>query len=200
MTRTMLFDLGNVLLFFSHERMWRQIAEVLDVPPGDVREILFESHLEADFERGHVGETEFRQCFERLAGHTVDVEVLRTAASDIFELNAPIVPLLDRLRSAGIRLVLLSNTNETHIQWVKRKFDLLDRFDDFVLSYEVGALKPEAAIYEAALTKIACRPEECLYTDDLAGHVEAARRFGLDAELFIDVETLRGQLRERGLE
>ena len=49
---------------------------------------------------------------------------------------------------------------------------LLERFDALVLSYEVGAVKPEPAIFEAALKAIECRPAECFFADDIAGNIE----------------------------
>jgi beta-phosphoglucomutase-like phosphatase (HAD superfamily) len=64
----------------------------------------------------------------------------------------------------------------------------------------VGAVKPQAAIYEDAIKHAHCEPEECFYTDDIAAYVEAARKLGIDAEQFESWEQLRGQLRVRGVE
>ena len=96
--------------------------------------------------------------------------------------------------------MLLSNTSVAHFEFVRERYGVLDRFDEFVLSFEVGAMKPEPAIYEAALRAIRCAPGECFYTDDILDYVTAGRRFGLQAEVFTDVPSLRRHLEERGLE
>lgn len=199
MIRTVLFDLGNVLVYFSHERMCAQIADVCGRDASEVRELLLDGGLQWAFERGDVSEAEFHRRLEKATGRTIDFDALRRAASDIFELNTSVVPVVDALKKRGHRLVLLSNTNRLHFEFVRERFDILDRFDEFVLSFEVGAIKPERSIFEVALDKIECRPQECFYTDDTAGHVEAGRRFGLDAEVFTDTETLLGHLRQRGI-
>jgi FMN phosphatase YigB (HAD superfamily) len=197
--RTLLIDLGNVLLFFSHARMCAQIAAVCQAPVGELEQILFKEQLQRRFERGELSEVEFRQVLESALGRPLDAEALRTAASDIFTLNEPMVPLLDRWKHAGYRLVLLSNTCVTHYEWVRRHFDVLNRFDHCVLSYRVGAAKPEDAIYEAALEVIECPPADCFYTDDIPEYVERGRAFGLHAEVFRDVPTLRRQLEQLGV-
>jgi HAD superfamily hydrolase (TIGR01509 family) len=197
--RTLLIDLGNVLLFFSHERMCVQIAEACRTPLPDLERILFKQHLQRRFERGEISEEGFRLVLERELGRQLDAAELRRAGSDIFTLNEPMVPLLDRWKRDGYRLVLLSNTCVTHYDWAREHFDLLSRFDDCVLSYLVGAVKPEPAIFHAALDAIECAPEECFYTDDVEEYVVSARSFGLVAETFRDVPTLKQQLGQLGV-
>ena len=97
----------------------------------------------------------------------MDRNALIDASSDIFTLNEPIVPLLDELRRLGVRLVLLSNTHPWHVDFVRRRFDVLDRFDELVLSYAVGAVKPEPAVFEATVKALRCSPSEAFYTDDI---------------------------------
>jgi len=197
--RTLLIDLGNVLLFFSHERMCVQIAQACHGSLADLQQILFEGQLQRRFEQGEVSEEGFRQVLEAELGRTLDAEALRRAGSDIFSLNEPMVPLLDRWKRDGYRLVLLSNTCITHYEWVLEHFDLLNRFDECVLSYRVGAVKPDEAIFRAALEAIQCPPEECFYTDDIEEYVAGGRSFGLRAEVFRDVPTLTRQLETLGV-
>jgi putative hydrolase of the HAD superfamily len=199
MLRTVVFDLGNVLLHFSHERMCRQIGAACGKDWDEVWKRLFDDGWELAFERGKLTPAEFQQRFERWTGHDVSFERLYEAASDIFQLNAPIVPIVDALKSRGLRLVLLSNTHVWHIEHVRRHWDILDRFDDLVLSYEVGAVKPEPAIFEGLLGRLGCAPGEAFYTDDIARYVDVGRSYGLDAELFTDAAALREQLASRGV-
>src|ERR1019366_709861 len=59
------------------------------------------------------------------------------------------------------RLVLLSNTNAIHFEMIRARYPLLRHFHAFVLSHEVGAMKPSPVIYEKAVEAAACLPEEC---------------------------------------
>ena len=199
MIRTVLFDMGNVLVHFSHERMCAQLGAVCAQPTEAIHELLLDSGLQIEFERGQLSEQEFHRRFEQAVGRSVNFDELKTAGSDIFELNSPMLSVLDSLNRTGRRLVLLSNTSRTHFEFVSRNFDILDKFDDCVVSFKVGAVKPDPAIFSAALDVIQCKAEECFYTDDIAEYVAVGRSFGFQAEVFTDASRLVAQLQQHGL-
>jgi len=200
MIRTVVFDMRNVLVRFSHERMCEQMGRLCGRAEREVRSLLIDSGLQWDFERGRVDEAGFHRRFEEAAGRRVPIGDLRHAASDIFEPTPGVGEIVRSLKGAGYRLVLLSNTSIAHYEFIRSRWDLLEPFDEFVLSYEVGAIKPEPEIFEAALKAIRCRPGEAFYTDDIPAYVEAGRTHGLDAEVFTTAEALRGHLRSRGVD
>src|SRR6266566_2315400 len=65
--------------------------------------------------------------------------------------------LLEGLRRR-YRLLLLSNTNAIHFGMIRDTYPLLRHFDEYVLSYEIGVLKPSPLIYEEALARARCEP------------------------------------------
>lgn len=199
MIRTVLFDMGNVLLHFSHERMCAQMGQLCGWTAAEVRSKFMDSGWLLDFERGRYSENQFHEWFQDLTQCSVPLPVLRRAMSDIFTLNEPLMPMLKALRLRGLRLVLLSNTSVCHYEFVRQNYPALDDFDDLVLSFRAGAVKPEQAIFDAALGTIGCAPSECFYTDDIPAYVSAGRAVGLDAEVFTDAAALRDQLGLRGL-
>ena len=162
-----LFDMGNVLVYFSHQKMCQNVAAACNIPEADATHLLLESGLQWQLERGEITEAEFHAGFEKSVGRSVNFEALKHAAADIFWLNDSIVPLIDELKQRGIRLVLLSNTSITHLRFIQANFDILNRFDALTTSCQVGALKPDGAIYRDALDKAMCSPEHCFYTDDI---------------------------------
>lgn len=198
--RTCIFDLGNVLVFFSHDLMVQNIMDVSGADEAAVREFLFDSEFQVAIETGRLTEEQFHAEFQTHTNTTVALADLKHAVGNIFELNAPMVPLLQELRAAGIRLVLLSNTCVTHIDFVRRKWSFLDLFDDITTSWEVGALKPDRRIYESALAQAQCAAEDCFYTDDIADYITQAARMGIQAHVFEDAATTRATLRSLGIE
>ncbi len=199
MIRTCLFDMGNVLVFFSHDRMCEQLGRLCDRSAADIRTLLIESGIQWNYERGQLSGEQFRDWFQTATDCDVTMAAVNQAGSDIFCLNEPIVPILDQLKQSGMRLVLLSNTCQSHFDWIHEHFDVLSRFDDFVISCEVGAMKPEPEIYQAAIQKIGCRPEECFYTDDIPQYIAAGRAHGLQAEVYTDVPSLIRHLQALGV-
>jgi putative hydrolase of the HAD superfamily len=195
------FDLGNVLLNFSHPRMCRQMAEVAGLSEEAVFQALFGSDLELDYERGRVTTPEFYEQFCTATGTRPDFDRLTHAACDIFTAHVGTKRVLSQLLAAGYRLGLLSNTNEMHYNYFARgRFALIPTaFEQLVLSFEVGAIKPEPQIFQAAIEKAGVLPEEIFFTDDIAGHVEGARAAGIDAVQFTTPAALLDALLERGV-
>jgi HAD superfamily hydrolase (TIGR01509 family) len=86
-----------------------------------------------------------------------------------------------------------------HFGIAKERYPLLRHFDGYVLSYEVGSLKPAPEIYREAIARAGCRPEECFFTDDLLANVEAARQEGMEAVQFQSFDQLQAELAARGI-
>jgi len=194
-----LFDMGNVLVFFSHALMCEQIAHVCDCTTDEVRQILFDSKWQHEIERGEISEDEFHQRWQQHLNRDIDRAALIHAASDIFELNSEIVPVLQTLKDQGLRLILLSNTCISHMDFVRNQFQILNHFDGFVLSCDVGAMKPDPAIYLEAIKQAGCAAERCFYTDDIQENIEAGKTHGLHSELYTSVDELQAQLTRLGI-
>jgi HAD superfamily hydrolase (TIGR01509 family) len=201
------FDLGNVLLHFSHRQACEQMAQVASrggrhVSPDEVWSAVFDSGLEDEFEAGRIGAAEFYERFAAAVGTRPDFEQLALAGSEIFRVNRSIVPVLGALAAARYRLGIVSNTNPLHWAHLTRgQYDWLPHmFDTVVLSYQVGALKPEPAIYQRATQMAGVPPQEIFFTDDREEHVHAARQAGWHAVPYTDTPTLVRELRRAGIE
>lgn len=199
MIQTLIFDLGNVLLFFDHEKMYSQIAHAAALTPENVKKILFTEQWGVRFERGEANGRDLYKRFCDEAGSELDFSLLAHAVSDIFHPNEPLISLLETFKNRGRRLLLLSNTNEIHFTFAQKNFPFLQLFDRYILSYEVGALKPEKKIYEAAANAANCPLENCLFIDDLKINVEGALACGMPAHHFIDFQTLLLHLSQKQL-
>ena len=195
--RTIFFDLGNVLIFFDHQKMWRQVAHHAGMHEDHVKEIL-QIHADA-YERGSVDSKQIHEKLCQKAGQPLHYEGTMHALSDIFQPNEPVISIALSLKERGHRLFLLSNTCEAHFEFVRAHFPFIKHFDGFVLSYEVNARKPEKAIYENALRIAGCRKQECFYTDDVIDFIHAARSIDIDAEQYTTPEQLTQHLKERSL-
>ena len=199
MIHALLFDMGNVLLHFSHERMYRQIGELVGWSAEQARGVLMDSGLFARFERGEITPEQMVGEVQRLLGREVVQEELERAGSDIFWRNESMEPVIEQLAATGLPLVLVSNTNHSHIAWVNERFEVLRHFSRRVLSFEVGACKPHRVIFQAAARLAGVAPSECFFTDDTTGHVEAAQLLGFDAVVYRDTPQLVAELAHRNL-
>jgi putative hydrolase of the HAD superfamily len=152
------------------------------------------------FERGELPPEAFVQQFSRLLELDLDYPRFCEIWSSIFLPETLIADeTLERLHRRH-RLLALSNTNAIHFEMVRERYPSLRHFDAFVVSYEVGALKPDPRMYRAALERAGAPPQQCFYTDDVAAYVEAARQFGIDAVQFESASQIERELRARGVE
>lgn len=194
------FDLGNVLLMFDHELAIRQIAEVAKVSPEAVRAAVFDSGLEVQYEAGAITSQDFYEEFCKATGSSPDFKALSQAASAIFHPNHSMIPIVAQMKQAGYRLGLLSNTCEAHYQYFgDGRYSMIpDIFDVVALSFEMKLMKPNPKIFERATELAGVAPEKIFFTDDIAGHIEAARRVGWDAVQYTGTPNLVDELRRRG--
>ena len=199
MIQAILFDLGNVLVPVDFDSSYRAAAERCGLAPHEVEERLRLSGLADVYERGRMSSAEFHRQVDAMFGLGCDLESFRAVWGAMLQ-GEPLVEesLLDQLRP-GVRTAILSNTNELHWDWVVERYPLVRRFKTAVLSHEVGAMKPEAAIYEAALEAVGARAEQCFFTDDRPENIEGARALGIQAELFAGARPLRDRLQRLGL-
>ncbi|BCU78719.1 HAD family phosphatase [Luteolibacter sp. LG18] len=172
-----LYDIGRVLLDFDFESsLARLLPEGIDDPHGRLERLL---ERKDDFEAGRIPEDEFiAWAIERLETRATPDD-FRHAWRNIFTPNEPMWSVVDRLADAGHRLILFSNINSIHCPWIFETYPRFSRFHGAVLSFEVGAIKPEPAIYEHAIQTYGLVPEEVIYIDDMEANVTAGRALGM---------------------
>src|SRR5262249_42798396 len=96
-------------------------------------------------------------------------------------------------------LILVSNTNEAHIDFVRSHYRILDYFDHRILSYEVGSLKPDPEIFEHAIALSGHPPEALFFTDDREENVLAAKLLGMRTHQFKTEARLVDALQQAGV-
>lgn len=199
------FDMGNVLLTFSHELAAKQTAELCGIPAKLAWQILFEEGLHWEYERGELTEEQFFDRFcERASSESgfskPDPFKFDYAASAIFELNTRIVPILFGLRGAGHELGVLSNTSIAHWRHCTAKFPFLETlFDHHALSYRIGVMKPNVGIYQRAAEIASAAPGEILFFDDRLENIAAATALCWNGVHFTSPAAAAKELASRGI-
>ena len=198
--KTILFDLGNVIVPFDFKRAYSRLQPLCNYPVTEIPERMrSNTELLRRFETGHVGPEQFVKEFAELLELRITYDEFCEMWTSIF-LPEPLIEesLLGSLASRR-RLMLLSNTNPIHFDMIQAHYPLLRHFHHNVLSYEVGAMKPSAEIFKHAIAHAGCAAGECFFIDDLLPNVEAARTHGMDAVQFQSAAQLEEELRARDL-
>ena len=197
--KTVILDLMGVILPIDFARCHAAFSEVSSLLPQEIPARLRPTGLGERFETGRMSPEEFADevCV------ALEVRVTYSQFWEIWQTIFLPEPLLSEGLLEGLRrrqrLVLLSNTNAVHFEFARERYPLLRHFDDYVVSYQVGATKPSPAIYREAVARAGCRPEECFFADDVGKFVEAARREGIDAVRFQSQKQLESEMGARGI-
>lgn len=107
-------------------------------------------------------------------------EFLRTGVT----MHEDSAPTLRELRRRGLRTAVVSNCDHTTGPVVER-LGLAGQTDAVILSFEVGAAKPDPAIYLAALERLEVAPGEAAFVDDQARYCDAAAGLGMETFLVL---------------
>mgnify|MGYP000005847631 CR=1 FL=1 len=199
MIKTVIFDLGRVLIPFDFLRGYLRMQQLCGLSPDEIRARLSQDQLVRRFETGLIENEAFVAEVSSRLGVPLEYERFCEIWSSIFLPETLIEErILEGIRR-NHRTVLLSNTNGIHFSMLDARYPILRHFDARVLSYEVKAMKPEPEIYRAAIEAAQCAPNECFFTDDVAAYVEAARAEGIDAVQFESSEQILEELAVRGV-
>ena len=188
--KNLIFDFGNVLIDLDIERTFISLrhfvgddyAQKLQTayPNGDVF---------IDFEIGKISENTFLETLRSIANTPLSMRQVKEAWNAmLLTIKPERFDMLLHLRTK-YRVFLLSNTNETHLDFVDGYlrtvygFDIahFDKtyFDKAYYSHIIGLRKPNDDIFEFALQDAGLIASESLFIDDVAANTEGAKRVGM---------------------
>ena len=205
MIQLIIFDLGKVILDFSHLKIAEGLARHSEhkryQDPGNMMEdmLLNGNGVIARYDKGDMTSEEFFSYIKETFGLNISFLQFKRIWTEIFTENKGVGDLIERLKK-DFTLFLLSNTNELHFTYIKESFPVVHKFDRWVLSYETGLSKPDPEIYRLALSQAGVKPSEAIFIDDITGHVRGAQSVGIRAVEFKSVEQITDYIKETAYE
>lgn len=197
--KVVVFDLGKVLIDFDYSLASRRISEKGNASIDQVRTILLETDLLYRFETGALSASGFFDQVKERTGYRGDFEEFQRGFADIFQPIPDMIQLHATLRSRGVPVFIFSNTNNIAVPHIRETYPFFAHFNGYVLSYEHGAMKPEAKLYEVVERVTGCRGAKILYIDDRAENIEAGARRGWQVILQEEPTRTIAQVKARGL-
>ena len=192
--KNLIFDFGNVIIDLDIDRTWASLQHFVGddyaqklktaYPSGDVF---------IDFEVGKISEETFLETLRSVANVPLSIRQVKESWNVmLLTIKPERFEMLLRLRK-NYRVFLLSNTNETHLNFVDGYlrtiygFDIQHfsntYFDKAYYSHLMGLRKPNDNIYEFVLNDAGLKAEESLFIDDILENTEGAKQVGLNTYL-----------------
>ncbi len=175
MIKTIIFDFGNVFINLDIEGTISKTLKTLNIDTFTEDIIAYN----ALYEQGLVTTHEFIEFYTTNFPHISKDELISLWNVILKDFPDHRLQFLQQLKASGnYKLILLSNTNNIHIDWIKTHIDCYDTFkncfDAFYLSHEIHLRKPDIDIYEFVLNQNNLNANECLFIDDNTDNTEAA--------------------------
>ena len=179
MIKNIVFDFGNIFLNLDLEGALNNSLKVLKLKslPEEV------TAVNVLYEQGLISTEEFIEFYSDNFTHLSTEEII-----DAWNFMLKDFPLhrleflINLKKTSNYKLILLSNTNELHIDWVKKHIPIYDSFktcfDMFYLSHEINLRKPNADIFNFVLKENKIKAENTLFIDDNSDNIKSAAKLG----------------------
>ena len=182
---TIIFDLGGIFIQIDTKQSLQKICDRLNsMSIENILNILIRSDHYLQYEKGFIDSHIFYERVKRDLGGNFSFGFFKKVWQQIFSPVQPMIDLLPHLKSR-YQLVLLSNTNVLHMEYIEKHFPFFHYFDHIIYSYRVGMIKPDIKIFHYTLNKIQSRAEDCVFIDDTIENILAAETVGIRSYQFV---------------
>jgi len=185
--------LGGVLIDNTAKDLIDYCAKVLNVSSESLKKVF--TNYEISFMKGIISENELwgKVCKTLGANVPQSDSLWKDAVRNVFKDKPEVYNLVLNLKTNGYKLGFLSNTEIPTMQYF-HEMNYDKYFDAIVFSCAEQTVKPEEKIYSVCLEKLGVKPNEAIFIDDRIDYVEGARKVGITAILFVNIEQLKREL------
>lgn len=180
MINTIIFDFGNVFINLDIEGAIKLSFEKFKIDSFSEELIAFNSF----YEQGLISTEEFIEFYVENFPELSEDELIDIWNFILKDFPKHRLEFLQQLKkNSKYKLILLSNTNELHINWIQKNVPFYEAFkncfDAFYLSHEINLRKPNTDIFKFVLNENKLKAENCLFIDDNEENCKTATTLGI---------------------
>ena len=124
-----LFELGKVLIDFNFETGVQALHACCSISRDQLDDVLWDEKWIRRYERGEISTREFHNYLREKASLKMELPEFCQTWGSVFLPGLLVSEDLIAALGRKYRLILVSNTNEAHIEFVRQKYRILDYFD-----------------------------------------------------------------------
>lgn len=190
MIKTLIFDIGNVLVGYDWDAFLLQANDNDKQVVERIKAAVFDKAVWDEVDRGVWSEAQLMEAF---IGKAPDLSeqihyFWEHAGEALWQFDFA-KDWLTELKARGYQILFLSNWSDHMRTQAGIKLDFLPMMDGGVFSYEANLIKPDHAIFELIRDRYNLIPGECVFLDDNADNVQAAKECGFNIVHVTDHES-----------
>jgi len=186
--KNIIFDFGGVLFEIDYHLPVKAFAQLGYTKFADIYSQANQNPIFDLLETGKISNEEFMQFLHNQVPNATRQQVDDAWNCILLHIMPEQVSLVKKVRDAGYRTFMLSNTNAIHVAEFEKMIAQKMSMDDFQSCFEkihysnvIGIKKPYPETYLKLCEWHHLKPDETLFIDDSLQHVEGARKAGLKA-------------------
>ena len=178
--KAIIFDMEGVLMKTRDKDLSTSWAKALNASYNAVHDVFY-GEMNDKSDLGIISQAEFDRYLITSLGLSLDkVPLVRKVIDEECFIDQVLVKEIIELRKQ-YKVGLLSNYSKMMRDKIEQEWDIKHLFDDIIISYEVGLIKPDPAIFKLALSRLDVSASEAVLIDDRIKNIEGARQVGLHA-------------------
>jgi len=187
--KAVLLDIGNVILYFDNHIVSRKLSELTGRPESELFNFVFGLYAKMELDIGRTPMEEFLTAIQEELNLNIQREELNWIFSNIFTSNPHMKLLIHHLKRK-VKVIAVSNTNQSHFEFILKNFPILHELEHLVASFEIGIKKPHPGIYFEALRVAEAHAQDCLFIDDQMKNLIPASILGFKTHFYRGHEKL----------
>jgi len=177
--KTLIFDFGDVFINLDKPGAMQHALDLFNLKTFDTD--MIETNML--YEVGKISTSEFIAFYKSKFPNVSETELINAWNCIIKDFPEHRLEFIKNLANQKeYKLILLSNTNDMHIDFIKKNVSFYEEFkacfDVFYLSQEIHYRKPNTAIFEFVLKENNINANECLFVDDTKDNTDTAANMG----------------------
>jgi glucose-1-phosphatase len=178
-----IFDLGNTLVYFDFCYFYDRVAlHEKNLNARSLKNYILNNKLDLKITRGTLNIKDLFKILKRKFKLKIGYSDFVYFYSDIFWINSSMKTFVEKIsRIKKFKILLLSNTDSAHMNFIDKNFPFIRLFKKRVLSYKVKMNKPQRKIFQYVLQKYSLDPEKTLLIDDVKENVRVSESLGMKA-------------------
>ncbi len=185
MIKTVIFDIGNVLMDFQWMEYMHSLYGEDESKISIINDAIWGKGYWQAMDRGEIsGDEIIRKVIEVAPIYEKELRKTLEGAGKAMHKFDYAIPWIKELKDMGKQVLYLSNYSEFAMDANRGVLDFLPYMDGGIFSCYVKMAKPDHAIYHALCEKYSLEPSECVFTDDMPENIEAAKECGFEGVLF----------------